>query len=177
MGSFWPSNLEISDMASPIEILETAAEEWCNRSDGQLLLKLKQGNSDEGHPMISVVAEYVPKKRTATLFEVLHRSGAPYPVSIQPKGSDLPNFLKKSYLETGLGGASWAAVASQVFGTEGRRVKNDWVAETPLEFREKLQKVFNLGTTKSEIQNLVSGAASPSGSGEDEVQQDVTKEE
>ena len=154
MSDFWPVGFELNDTQSPMQILKGAQDEWCARSDGALLLVLRRSKSQDGNDMIVVDAQYVPSNRTATLFDVVHRPGVPYPVTIQPKGTDLPDFLKRSYNRPGL------AIIPQLANvlTQDQHVTNEWVADTPSEFRSKLTKAFNLGTTKSEILNLVSGS-------------------
>jgi hypothetical protein len=40
----------------------------------------------------------------------------------------------------------------------GKQVENEWVSDTPSEFRKQLQRVFNLEVLKSRIVNLLAGA-------------------
>ena len=174
MGDFWPSGLELKDAASPMQILQSAAAEWDARSEGKLLLLLSSAKSDNGNEMILVHAKYVPKKRTATLFEVVHRPGAPYPVTIQPKGADLPNFLRKAYKQLPV--TSMVNIARLMDGTTGATITNEWVADTPSEFRGKLTEVFNLGTTKGEILNLISGDALSDGLDESQTSEAEARE-
>ena len=42
-------------------------------------------------------------------------------------------------------------------------MKNEWVAETPGEFRNKLREAFNLGIVKSEVLSLFSSKSVPDG--------------
>ena len=155
MSNFWPAGFELSDTESPMQILKSAQEEWATQSDGALVLLLKHCKSQMGNDMIVVDAKHVPSNRTTTLFEVVHRPATPYPVTIQPKGMDLPDFLKKSYHQQGIDSIVAASVVAS-YRMTGHDVTNEWVADTPSEFRTKLTQVFNLGTTKSEILNLVS---------------------
>ena len=64
----------------------------------------------------------------------------------------MPNFFRKSYQSSG------PLAAATLIGPH--KVVNDWVCDTPAEFRMKLKGVFNLGTLKSEVISLVSGGGS-----------------
>jgi len=163
MSGFWPTGLDLTDTAPPTAILKTAQGEWEAKSGGVLTLVLQETTSQSGNTMIIVHAKYIPGNRTATLFSVVHRPNAPYPVTIQPEKENLPNSLKKSYRTTGLG-----EIAS--IGVYGQEVENEWVSDTPSEFRSKLEKVFNLGSVKREVLSLVSHSSpvqGDTGSGED----------
>jgi hypothetical protein len=151
MSDFWPKGLELSDTQSPMGILENAKHDWNTNSNGALGLVLQETKSTTGNYMIIVHAKHLPSNRTVTLFSVVHRPNAPYPATIEPKGDDLPTFLKKSYYQPGFTENIGGSLLQQ-----GRTVKNSWVSETPSEFRKNLEQVFNLGTVKSEILSLVS---------------------
>ena len=153
MSNFWPKGIELSDTQSPMEILGTAKDEWESNSGGALTLVLQMAESKSGNSMIIVHAKHNPTNRTATLFSVVHRPKAPYPATIQPREDDLPNFLKKSYYKPGI---DISAVTGFAGGIQGRIVENEWVSNTPAEFRAKLEEVFNLGVVKGQILNLVS---------------------
>lgn len=135
-------------------------------------LVLQDSESESGNPMIVVHAKHVTGNRTATLFSVTHRPKHPYPVAIQLIEEDLPRFLKKSYYKPGSKGPldnrrDVYDVTSTLFGKPGHTVSNEWVADTPSEFRKKLANAFNSGAIKSEILNLASVAKS-NGKGNDE---------
>lgn len=155
MFSYWPDGLEVSDFQSPNEILIDAQSEWESNSGGVLTLILQKGESKSGYDMTFVHAKHVPGNRTASLFSVVSRKGNPYPVRLQPKDDELPNFFKKSYRTQNLSHIA-SAVKLATEWQEEKEVQNRWVADTPGEFREKLEEVFNLGSIKSEILNLVS---------------------
>ena len=148
MSTFWPSDLEVKDTHSPMEILQEALRDWETNTDGLMTLVLQPTKSTYGDEMIIVHAKYVPSNRTASLFSVLHRPSNPYPVTILPRDDELPDYLKKTYRKPG----PFSRVVPIV--VEGRTVTNDWVADTPLEFRAKLEKAFNLSVVKSEVLNL-----------------------
>lgn len=156
MTNFWPSGLDLKDTSSPLEILQSANEEWIERSDGLLNLVIQEAESTNGNPLLIVHAKHVPSNRTVELFSVVHRPGATYPAKIQLRDEDLPEFLKKSYFSP--------SIASQAVMTvgEGRKITNERVCDTPAEFRRELEEVFNLGVIKSEVLSLVSGTVSSS---------------
>ena len=154
MSSFWPEDLQLTDIQSPREILEVAQEDWQVRTDGVMELLLQDTKSESGNPMIIVHAKHVPSNRIATLLSVVHRPDNPYPAMLQPEQEDLPDFLKKSYLKKATKDrmAIISGIARDIDGT----ISNPWVSETPSEFRKKLSDIFNLGSIKSVILNLVS---------------------
>ena len=154
MADFWPSGLELTDSQSPIEILQEAQRDWESSSGGVMALVLQSAESDSGNDMIIVHAKHLPSNRTASLFSVVFRPANPYPVTIQPKDDELPDFLKKSYYVPGHDPVGSLLARSSLPSVEGRTVTNQWVSDTPSEFREKLREVFNLGLARSEVVNL-----------------------
>jgi hypothetical protein len=161
MSKYWPDGIELKDTQSPNKILKDAKAEWTANSDGLLELLLQEAESKSGHDMIIVHAKHMPSNRTASLFSVVCRKGQPYPARLQPKDDEMPDFFKKSYKTKNLGAIGAMGVAYQQFANVGdeKWVENHWVADTPTEFREKLEEVFNLGNIKSEILNLISSKA------------------
>jgi hypothetical protein len=176
MSNFWPKGLELSDTASPMEILEAAQSDWDTNSHGALTLVFQEAKSESGNDMIIVHAKHIPSNRTATLFSVVHRPNTPYPITIQPKNDDVPTFLRKSYYKPGI--ADSLINSADDFGTRGKTVTNHWVSDTPSEFRTKLGEVFNLGIVKSEILNLASNirAVTPNDDGEDDDEREYPEE-
>lgn len=167
MSIFWPKGIEISDTQSPMQILETAQEEWNLNSDGLLTLVLQDAKSKAGNDMIIVHAKHIPSNRTITLFSVVYRPNTPYPATIQPKEDELPNYLKKSYylenhpedarlIEQEIKKRSMMDPSISRAVPEKKQVNNIWVSDDPSEFREKLEQVFNLGIVKADILNLLS---------------------
>lgn len=154
MTEFWPTGLNLEDTSSPLEILRGAQNEWEERTGGLLTLIIQEAEATNGHHMLIVHAKHVPSHRTATLFSVVHRPAAPYPAKIQPRENELPEFLKKRYYQPGI--EDFAGTVA----VKGRQVTNKWVCDTPSEFRTQLEAVFNLGTVKAEVLNLMSGATS-----------------
>ncbi len=127
---------------------------------------MQDAKSKSGNSMIIVHAKHVLSNRTATLFSVVHRSNHPYPVTIQIKEENLPDFLKKSYHRSGSASLfdAYESIPSLARGT----VSNEWVSDTPPEFRKKLADAFNLGTVKGEILNLASIAKENGDSSDEE---------
>ena len=152
MNSFWPSGLEVDDVSSPMEILEAARSEWDDKSGGVLTLILEETESQGGYPLINVHAEHNPTQRTVALFSVIHQKRELYPATIKPKSQYLPPFLRKEYYDPGL-----LEVDIDDGGMTGRTVTNDWVSETPSEFRENLEDAFNLPYVKTAMFNLLTG--------------------
>lgn len=173
MSDFWPVGITLSDTQSPREILEAAQEDWRTNSDGLMDLVLQDTESESGNPIIVVHAKHVTDNRTATLFSVIHRPKHPYPVAIQLIEEDLPRFLKKSYYQPGSKGLLDSTSSSSLFGQPGHTVSNEWVADTPPEFRKKLASALNSGAIKGEILNLVSLAESNGKSNGDESLEDT----
>jgi hypothetical protein len=155
MSNFWPKGIEISDTQSPKQILEAARNDWDENSNGNMTLILQEAESNSGNEMIIVHAKHVPGNRTTTLFSVISRPNAPYPATIQPKEDVLPNALKKTYYKPGV----LDGLESKVI-TAGQKITNQWVSDSPSEFRTNLEQAFNLSFVKSAILNLlaVSGA-------------------
>ncbi len=153
MSNFWPSGLELSDTQSPMEVLESAQNDWVVKGEGVMALILQKTVSTDGYDMIVIHANHIPTNRTVTLFTVVHRPDTPYPATIQLKDDDLPDFLKKSYYQSGT--AHLGSVISEI---QGREVTNRWVSNTPSEFRAKLIEVFNLGLVKTAIVSLLTNA-------------------
>jgi hypothetical protein len=189
MSNFWPKGIEISDTQSPMQILETAQEEWVNNSNGVMTLRLQGTKSESGNDMIIVHAKHVPSNRTITLFSVIYRPNTPYPATIQPKEDELPNYLKKSYypntfserqsrLKEEMRKVSIIETSklAEVYREE-QKVNNIWVSDDPSEFREKLEKVFNLGIVKADILNLLSTVQGVTGNKTDEPAEEFTRED
>jgi hypothetical protein len=165
MTKYWPHGLELCDAQTPLEILRDAQTEWKSSSGGVLELILQKAESTAGYHIIVVHAEHVASNRTASLFSVVSRKTHPYPARLQPKDEELPNFFKKSYKTRNFNALS--SIPALLNQSKEEWIENEWVADTPSEFRVKLQDVFNLGNIKSIILNLLSSddAHSDIGSG------------
>jgi hypothetical protein len=158
LAKFFPAGLDARDSSSPADILLEARTQWERESSGALTLDFTNDEIKEGLAVTFVRVIHLPSQRSASLFEVGHRPDTPYPVAIQPDDDDLPKLLRKSYYEPGSPGlTNWNAMmaAATLAKTEGKTVKNDWVADTPAEFRAMLEKAFNLGYVKGIVVNLL----------------------
>ncbi|MEM6839918.1 MAG: hypothetical protein AAF609_24160 [Cyanobacteria bacterium P01_C01_bin.120] len=164
MSNFWPKGLDLKDISSPHTILEAARQDWHEHSNGLLTLVIQETESEEGNAMLIVHAKHVPSNRTVTLFSVVHRADGPYPARIQPRNEELPNFLKKTYNQSGT-----ANLAKTLSALTAGTVTNPWVCDTPGEFRSRLEDVFDLGAVKSEILNLIAVGDAMSAGYETEV--------
>jgi hypothetical protein len=159
MSNFWPSGLDIADTASPEVILAAATKEWSEISGDVITLVIQDAKTEGGDRLLIVHAKHVPSNRTVKLFSVVHRPNAPYPARIYPEDDAVPDYLRKSYYKPGFSLANMRALRSE---TEGHEVRNQWVGDTPAEFRRHLIEVFNQGVLKSEVLGLLSGGTSSS---------------
>ena len=153
MSNFWPTDIDLEDTQSPMEILNDAQKDWETNSSGVLALVLQTAESKSGHDLIIVHAKHVPSNRTGSLFSVLHRAAIPYPVTILPEGDGIPVILMKSYYQPG-SDALGMITPIALRAIEGKTVENEWVADMPSEFRRRLHDMFNTGFVKSVILNL-----------------------
>lgn len=151
MSNFWPSDLNLKDTSSPSEIITEASKEWHTRSQGQLVLQAEPYETDEGDEALTVFVQHIPTSRAISLFTVNYRANHPYPARFFPKGDELPNYLKKSYKSRSL----LSTVSLDNLST-GQQIQNEWVCDTPTEFRENLKKIINLGSIRSRIVSLLS---------------------
>ena len=175
---FWPQDIQLSDTQSPLEILAAAQEEWRISRDGVMELVLQRTISKSGNFVIIAHAKHVLSDRTATLFSVVYRPGYPYPVTIQPEEEDLPTFLKKSYYELAkspLVEMKETIALIPTLDEPGKRFLNQWVSDTPPEFRKKLAEVFNLGIVKSVILHLASSTSENMNSTIEDLREDWVK--
>ncbi len=166
MSEFWPEGIDVDDLRSPRDILDSAKTQWTAESGGVFTLVLQDAKSTNGNNMVLVHAKHQPSNRSAELFTVVHRPREPYPVTIQPKDEDLPNFLKKKYRSFGL--ADVGSLATPL----GGEIHNEWVAESPKEFSAKLMEAFNLVAVKATMWNLAAGT----GPGDEDSGQSVRAE-
>jgi len=136
-----------------MELLTEAQVEWHEKSLGKFQLILTSSKSNQGDDMVDVHAQYVATNRTASLLSIAHRPISPYPARIYIRDGDVPSYLQKSYtVRTGVDFAS----ISNSFANRTETVNNEWVADSPSEFRRLLSKALNLGGIKGIILNLAS---------------------
>ena len=153
MSEFWPEDLDLNDTQSPLEILESARDEWANESGGTLNLVLQKTTSTDDNTCIVVHALHPASNRTAALLSVFHRPGSPYPTTISLRKDELPKVLQSSYYEPSIVDMA-GGLTGILAGKSGKVVQNQWVSNTPGEFREKLKRALRDGSIKSHILNL-----------------------
>jgi hypothetical protein len=156
--SFFPSDLEIANLQSPLDILSEAKLEWDSKGQGIISLLVDEGHStfgsDSQFVMIHVYALHIPSQRLARLLTVVHVTEKPYPARIDPEKEDIPDYLRKesagpvspppqAFIET---------IRASV--SQYKRV-DEWVCESPDEFRRQLVKALNLGSVKATVTNIV----------------------
>jgi hypothetical protein len=167
---FFPEGIELSSILSPSEILEEARREWEVDSNGLLLLRISQVLIEsEEETILDVYIVHSPSKRMAKVLSLAHRPNQPYPIEIRPESFNIPKYLKKSYeIQTRRSPSSsvFSSLVDQMRALERtlpevitKTITNEWVCDTPAEFREKLEKVFNLGVIKSTINNIIAGSS------------------
>jgi len=167
---FFPEGIELSSILSPSEILEEARRDWEVNSNGLLLLRISQVPIEsEEESILDVYIVHSPSKRMAKVLSVAHRPNQPYPIEIRPESFNIPKYLKKSYeIQTRRSPSSslFFSLADQMRAIERtlpevttKTIINEWVCDTPAEFREKLEKAFNLGAIKSTINNIIAGSS------------------
>lgn len=170
MSSFWPDDLSLKDTQPPYEMLQSAREEWENQTEGAMTLIFQQDESESGNAMITVHAKHVPSNRTASLLSVIHRPNEPYPATIQPRKERLPDILKKSYYRSELD--DWSVRT----GMKGGTITNEWVSDTPSEFRKKLSEAFNSSPVKTAILGLACDSSSEAPENKGEAGQEALAE-
>ena len=154
--SFWPSDLFAKDIRSPMEILQSIAEELASQTPD-----LKADIIDtpvEDRVVISFNITNIKYGLIRNLFEVTHRPDQSYPVVIQPPASDIPDYLKRKLVIHGSPGFSGigADLASRL-GALGhtRTIENEWVCASPHEFKEKIKKLLALDHVISILYSLI----------------------
>ena len=155
MSKFFPKGISTQDTKSPAFILREAKAQWERETGKVLTLDLETRIDTPPLAVVFVRAVHCESERSALLFRVAHREGVPYPATIEREEEDLPIALRKTYYRPGISGIAAMVSAAGYGQTEGRTIKNDWVAETPSEFRELLERAFNLGYVKGAVINLI----------------------
>jgi hypothetical protein len=163
---FFPEGIELSDICSPVEILEEAQHEWEEHSDGLLLLRIGPAAVEgEDEMILDVYIVHNPSKRMAKLLSIAHRPNQSYPVEIRPESFDIPEYLRKSYtIQKRRSPSPLFSPQAYLRGMEGilpevttKTITNEWVCDTPAEFRSKLEEALSLGSVKSAINNIIAG--------------------
>jgi len=150
---------ETNDVPDPMELLEFQAERLKERTQGRLEVELPVTTSDDRH-VIRFVAVVVSHDYRSTIFEVHYRPGLLLPASFVPP-EPFPAFLREKYTIPAMNSViSNVMSASRVLNTP-RTVQNPWVANTPVEFRDKLQELLSSQEVKAQLAALLSMARRP----------------
>ena len=144
-------DIRATEILSPDEILEFQAKELARRTND--LLQAKVVRFEEGNRV------YLGFEVTATrlgvthrLFEVWQRARTEYPVTIHPPADDIPNFLKRKYTEDP-DSHNYPDYDEEPSGPY--EVENEWVADSPMEFTDKLERVLSSAVVKSTLFSLL----------------------
>jgi hypothetical protein len=147
--SLWPTDLHTDDVRTPTEILVEQAQLLEKETKGVLQGRVTEPEV-EGRKILAfeVVAPRIPV--TTRLFEVQQSPQLEYPVAIIPPNVAIPDYLKREvYRPSGME----AVLAGPVVA--GRMETNEWVADTPLEFRKKLEKLLSSSGVKAILYSLL----------------------
>jgi hypothetical protein len=162
--SFFPSDLEIANAQSPLDILSEAKNEWDTKGQGIVTLLVDEGRpasqGDSDLTLIHVYALHIPSERVESLLTVIYASGKPYPARINPEKDDIPEYLRKERFvparKSGLMPPSILQAISEAI--PAHTVTEEWVCESPDEFRKQLSKALTLGRVKSAITNIIAAS-------------------
>ena len=181
--SFFPHDLEIANVQSPLDILSEAKNEWDTEGQGVITLLVDEGRSTESdivYALIRVYAQHIPTERIENLLTVIHVCDKPYPARINLAKEDIPSVLRKERLvpvkNAGLMAAGLLQTLSEAI--PAHTVSEEWVCQSPGEFRKQLAKALTRGSVKSAITNIIAASSkdtdssSPSAISVDETGED-----
>lgn len=165
--SFFPHDLEIVNVQSPLDILSEAKNEWDAEGQGVIKLLVVEGRStipattpDIVYACIRVYAQHIPTERIEHLLTVIHVCDKPYPARIELVKEDIPaNLRKERFVPARSGGL----LSSDLFKTlneaaPAHTVSEEWVCQSPGEFRKQLAKALTRGSVKSAITNIIAAS-------------------
>ncbi len=147
----WPAEIRTTEVLSPDEILEFQAKELARRTNDLLQAKVVRF---EGDDRVFLGFEVTATRLGVThrLFEVWQRAGTEYPVTIHPPVDDIPNFLKRKYMDHH---DPHNYPDDDDERTGPYEVENEWVADSPMEFTDKLERVLSSAVVKSTLFSLL----------------------
>ena len=156
--NLWPEDLKTADLRTANEILSEQARLLEQQTNGVLTGEtVEHAVQDRRVLSFDVNAPRIPT--TIRLFEVHQPLEMDYPVRIVPPKLEVPEYLHKKVYRPGL---AMPTVTAAIQGTWEER---QWVAESPGEFTEKLEKLLASTTIKAILFNLLSRSQrAPSGS-------------
>ena len=161
--SFFPRDLEIVNVQSPLDILSEAKNEWDAEGQGVITLLVVEGRSttpDIVYACIRVYAQHIPTERIEYLLTVIHVCDKPYPARIELVKEDIPANLRKERFVPAMRGG---LVSSDFFervnkAAPAHTVSEEWVCQSPGEFRKQLAKALTRGSVKSAITNIIAAS-------------------
>ena len=161
--SLWPEDIRTDDVKTPVEILNEQAELLEKQTNG-LLVGVVVEHVVEDRKVIGFEVTVPRLSITARLFEVQQSLDLEYPVAIVPPKVTIPDFLKREVYRagTGTGLLAHTKMAEQIsvlMGATGSMQKNEWVADSPAEFVEKLQRLLASEGIKAMLFSLLSRAS------------------
>ena len=161
--TFFPSDFEVINAQAPLCILSEAKNEWDAKGKGVVTLLIDEGSpaslvdDDTDMTFIHVYLTHIPTGRVENLLTVIHANGKPYPARINPEKEDTPHYLRKQRIvpakKPGLISASILQSLSEAI--PAHTVTEEWVCESPDDFRKQLAKALTLGRVKSAITNII----------------------
>lgn len=153
----WPPDLVAEDVLGPQDILECQAKLLTRRMNS--LLQGQVVKTDTGDRIILGFEVNAPKiDVTKQLFTVQHQSDAEYPVLLVPPDDDIPGYLKGEANRTispPAGGGAIEALRIVAEQLNPPSVGVEWVAASPEQFSNKLERILNSSTVKSAILSLL----------------------
>ncbi len=159
----WPEDIKSEDVLSPEEILSYQARRLEERTGAQLTghVVRRVGND---RVVIGFEVESLRAGRRVRLFEVQHRLDFEYPAAIVPPDESLPEFLRDRVYRPGM-----AEALTRPVMRGARWVENEWVASSPREFSQKLEKVLRSPAVKGVMLSLLSRASQGQSAGDAEA--------
>lgn len=165
----WPTDLVAEDVLGPQDILEYQANLLTRRMNS--LIQGQVVRTDTGDRVILGFEVFAPKiDMTVRLFTVHHQSDAEYPALLVPPDDDVPGYLQEQTLIPGhpeqkipsvmktinsIWSKDYMGEDTIVPAREPRIQVNEWVAASPEQFTNKLERILNSSTVKAAIISLL----------------------
>ena len=159
----WPEDIRNQEFIAPLEILREQAKHLERRTGGVLIAEIhpQEVMEEDTVQRISIRFEVHAHKidKRVKLFEVVHQPELEYPVAFIPPEDDIPNYLKEKYYQPGAGEIMKLVNTAQIFSTmmnsKGNWVENEWVAASPIVFREELKAILGMASVKAIVMSLI----------------------
>lgn len=174
----WPEDIRNQEFIAPLEILREQANHLERRTSGVLVGEIhpQEVMEEDIVQRISIRFEvHAPKiDKRVKLFEVVHQPDLEYPIAFIPPEDDMPNYLKDKYYQPGTGEilklVNTAEIFSTIMNSKGNWVENEWVAASPIVFREKLKAILNMASVKAIVMSLIAKSNRETGTIDQEQQ-------